>query len=437
MSAQSPTATNPSVKRLAAILGLLLLAAIAVRLISDSRRIPSAPPVPPLSMDDSSAVLPESPPPVPADNIETLRAAHAQVDRLASAAAPAAQEQRAEAALNCGDLWSADESARAVLKVLPNNRPARLSLAASLRRLAQFDAAEKIYRQLLREDSRDSDAYLGLADTTFAANRRPEAFKWLEVGANLGAQTPVSLSTIAHRYQDWTAFPLAEGVAVRAVQVAPGNIDSLLQLASIQVESGRLDAAYGTLETIFKKDSNNELAHRLMGVVLMNATYSHPDINRARSLLERAVELNARDIDIYSTAAVIYRQQRLYRLAAQAYDAMLHLDPTSLEGRYGLGQVYALLGKTDLSRKQLEMYKQLDDRHRKVIRLLEDVTHHPASSKEHAALARYLQSIGNYGTALPEYQTAATLDPRDTALRKEINRFYARLGWKSPESKLL
>jgi len=60
------------------------------------------------------------------------------------------------------------------------------------------------------------------------------------------------------------------------------------------------------------QDPNNALAHRLMGVVLMNAGYAHRDLDRARILLERAVELNPRDADIYRSAAVIYREQRLY-----------------------------------------------------------------------------------------------------------------------------
>ena len=51
-------------------------------------------------------------------------------------------------------------------------------------------------------------------------------------------------------------------------------------------------------------------------------------------------------------------------------------------------------------------------------------------------MARYLEGSGDYAGALPEYQTAAVLDPNDAALRKDIDRFYARLGWKRPESKL-
>ena len=136
-----------------------------------------------------------------------------------------------------------------------------------------------------------------MADTMFAANRRPEAFQWLARGVNEGAQTALSLSTIAHRYQDWKDYPKAEDAANRALKVEPDNIDAMVQLASIQVESGELDAGCHTLNAILTKDPNNGLAHRLLGVALMNGAYAHQDLSRARQLLERAVELNPRDIE--------------------------------------------------------------------------------------------------------------------------------------------
>ena len=421
---------------LALLVGILLLSALGVRLYWQHRAQAGQPvSSPPLSMDDSSAFLPVTPPPVPADNAGSLRAALAGLRSLATDPKSANSDQLAASALDIGDLWRAENVARSVLQLDPKDRSARLTLAASLRRQSRFEPAERIYRQLLQEDRRDSDAYLGMADTMFAANERPGAFDWLARAAAEGAQTPLSLSTIAHRYQDWKDYPKAEETAARALQIAPDNVDALLQKASIQVESGKLDAGYQTLDTLLKKDPDNGLAYRLMGVVLMNATFSHQDMNRARGLLERAVELVPRDLELYRSVAVLYRQQRLYRLAAQAYDALLHLDPTSLDGRYGLGQVYALLGRSDLSKQQLALYKRLDERQRRVTRLSEEAAHHPTQADGHASLARYLESSGDYARALPEYQAAAGLDPHNAALQTDVTRFYAHLGSTPPEHK--
>lgn len=419
------------------LLGCLLLLALGVRLFWQSRGNNSPPAPPPLVMDDSGAELPLSPPPVPADNAAALRIAHAGLDALPANAPLSVQQQAAETALETGDLWKAESLSRTILQQAPGNRAARLALGESLRRQARFAEAQNVYLSLLKEDTHDSDAYLGLADTDFAANHRPEAFGWLARGVREGAQTPLALTTLAHRYQDWKDYPKAEETALRAVQAAPSDMTARLQVASIQVESGKLEAGHSTLEAILQQDPNNGLAHRLMGVVLMNATYAHSDINHARMLLEKAVELNPKDMDIYRAAAVIYRQQHLYRLAAQAYNTLLILDPTSLDGRYGLGQVYALLGKPEPGREQLALYKQLEEQQRRVTRLSEDVTHQPTNATAHAALARYLVSRGDFARAVPEYQAAAGLAPDNADIQAGLMQLYARLGWTRPEHKSL
>ena len=170
-----------------------------------------------------------------------------------------------------------------------------------------------------------------------------------------------------------------------------------------------------------------------MGVVLMNATYSHPDINRARTLLEPAHGAGWRKtqpsiahvavISIVGNTSIAWRRR---------HGTLLHLDPTSLDGRYGLGQVYALLDKPEQSRQQLEQYKVLDERQRRVTRLSEEAIHHPLSADAHAALAHYLEASGDFARALPQYQTAVSLEPNSTALWQEVTRFYARLGWAPP-----
>lgn len=373
---------------------------------------------------------------MPSVDKTALITARENLDKIAGDGTARGLERQAAGAIAVGDLWRAEKVARSALNLGPNDRLAVLTLAASLRQQCRFEEASRIYLDLIKHDSLDSDAYLGMADTTFAANKRPEAFRWLERAGNEGAQTALSLSTIAHRFQDWKDYPNAERTAARAVQAAPADIDSQLQLASIQVESTKLEDGYRTLDAILAQDPNNGLAHRLMAVLLLNSANTHQDINRARRLLERAVELTLRDADIYRSAAVVYREQRLYRLTTQAYDALLHLDPTSVDARYGLGKMYMLLGKADMGREQLALYAKLDDRQRHVARLSEDAAHHPLLAEGHAALARYLESSGDYARAQPQYQTAAGLAPGSPAIKRDLLRFYSRLGWSLPERKI-
>jgi tetratricopeptide (TPR) repeat protein len=385
------------------------------------------------AMDDSRAELPLSPAPLPADNASAVNAARMRCDSMASIATSESQHEAAQAALELGDLWRSESISRAQLSGNPRDRTARLCLAACLRSQTRFAEASAIYEQMLAQDGRDSDAYLGMADTSYAANDRPGAFRWIARGITNGAQTSIAITTFAHRYQDWKDFPKAEQAVNRFLATMPNDVNALSQLASIQVEGGELDAAYSTLTRLFQLAPDDELTHRLMAVVLMNATFRHQDLNRARGLLEKAVELDGHDKDIYRCAAIIYREQRLYRLAAQAYDALLRLDPTSLDGRYGLGQVYAQLGKPELSGSQLAVYRRLDKMQRRVTRLSEEVLHHPHSANAQANLAHCFQEDGDYARALPRFQIAARLEPKSSSRQADLQRLYNHLGWPPPK----
>ena len=245
--------------------GVVILAAIGVRLRWQQRSSLGGAATNQLAMDDSAATLPLDPPVLPADNAAQLRKARVLVDTLMNSGSVEGRLKASQKALDMGDLWRAELGAREILQQNPSYRLAQLTLASSLRQQSRFDAASQIYKQLLTRDTRDSDAYLGLADTAFAANQRPQAFDWLAHGVENGAQTVLALTTIAHRYQDWKDFPKAEETAARAVEIAPDSLDALLQEASIQVESGKLDAGCQTLNTVFKKDPANELAYRPHG----------------------------------------------------------------------------------------------------------------------------------------------------------------------------
>ncbi len=116
-------------------------------------------------MDDPTAELPLDPPALPADNASQLRALKSQLDMLSSSPTDGGRVQAEQAALAMGDLWKAESIARTVSSQSPNYRMAQLALASSLRQQARYGSAEQIYKQLLAHDNRDSDAYLGLADT--------------------------------------------------------------------------------------------------------------------------------------------------------------------------------------------------------------------------------------------------------------------------------
>jgi len=405
-----------------------LLIAGGVRLLH-GRVQPTLPPAP--SMDDSAAVLPASPPAPPSPDLNKIRSLHAATLLPLPATDIPAHLQAAQTAQRLGDLFTAKRLLEAALKQEPNSIPTRRMLADLLRQSGLFAEAKRLALQLHAEQPKDLDSFVALAEIADAENHHDEIFDWLAKAHTAIDPTVENLVNLAHHYQDWDDFTDAKALTAEALRLAPGDENAMLQRASILVEHGEMVEALPLLEDLTAHHPQNSYACRLLAVVLTNPNSPRQDFDRARTLLEKAAELNRTDPVTYRVIAVVYRKQRLYRLAAQCYDALLQLDPNSLEGRFGLGQVYALLGKADWSREQFAIYAKLQARDRKMPLFDVAIRHHPTDPRFHMDKARYLESQGDLTGALAEAETAEMLAPgsKSSGAMKEILNCYALLGW--------
>ncbi len=382
-------------------------------------------------MDDSAAELPPSPAPPPSPDLARLRALHAATLAFKPQADPNATIQAAQTAQSLGDMFTAERLLKSAIRQDAQNAQAQQMLAELYRQEARYGEAKRLFLALHTRSPQSLDPYIGLAEVDFARGARAEAFTWLAQAGTGAAQTAENLTTLAHRYQDWDDFENASAMSAKALQIAPGDENAMLQRASILVQHGEMTESRQLLETLIVQHPQNGYAHRLLAVVLTNPNLPKQDYVRARSLLEKAVELTVTDAAIYRVAAIVYRQQHLYRLAAQSYDALLKLDPNSLEARYGLGQVYALLGKADWSREQFAIYTKLQEQQHRISLLNVALGVKPTDPARHTALARALEAQGDLSGALAQYQTAVLLSPpagRNEA-RKAVAQCHARLGW--------
>jgi predicted Zn-dependent protease len=386
-------------------------------------------------MDDSAAELPLTPPPLPSDNTLKLRAMRAEIDRVTARSTPDERLRAAQLAREMGDVWRAEKLLNEVLRARPGDRTARLLLADTLRQEARFAEARAIYEGLFKENPQDVAIYLHMANLELAQSHRAEAWKWLEQGVRNCAQTADNLTLLARHYQDWNDFVGADAALDRALKIAPDDPNPLLQRASLYFQHGRVVESQRILENLLKKRPDDGVVCRLLAATLINPSNPKQDFNRARELLEKAVGLNVKDPEIYRLAGVVYKHFRLYRLAAQAYDALLTLDPASTDGRYELGQVYALLNKPELSRAQLAMYYRLHHPEREITILYSTMSDHPRDPQAHIAFGVALEGNGDLGGAMREYQIASELPGGRVRARAKLARLYARLGWGKPEDR--
>lgn len=172
--------------------------------------------LPPVAADDS-----EQPAAAPAPSITITRGSRA--NQANAALLDAYADYRA------GRWVQAELTYRDVLAREPDNRDARLGLAALAVRAGQLDAARQHYRELLRRDPKDSVALAALTDLSQSAAVNSESALKLRLAEQpQSAQLQFALANLYAAQQRW---PLAQQAYFEAQRLAPDNPDYAFNLA--------------------------------------------------------------------------------------------------------------------------------------------------------------------------------------------------------------
>jgi tetratricopeptide (TPR) repeat protein len=199
---------------------------------------------------------------------------------------------------------------------LSESRDKSLKRAAKELRLANFEEAEKIYRQLIEKDQNDKVARLGLSFTLVKLNKFLESFQQ----------------------------------AAQVIAADPLNARAYALLGTSLLRSGEFRDSIEALATAVK--FNNREALAITG--LAEVEYFENRSRNAYDLIKRAIQLDPMEPDYYLSLARTCSRLEYYTEAADAYQRFLEVAPkTDAERRArirGLIDFYRYLGSTKIHR---------------------------------------------------------------------------------------
>ncbi|MCI0664762.1 MAG: aspartyl protease family protein [Acidobacteria bacterium] len=199
---------------------------------------------------------------------------------------------------------------------LSQSRDKTLKGAEKEMRLANFAAAEKIYRQLLDKDQNDKVARLGLSFTLVKMNKFLESFQQ----------------------------------AAQVIAADPLNSRAYALLGTSLLRSGEFRDSIEALATAVK--FNNREALAITG--LAEVEYFENRSRNAYDLIKRAIQLDPMEPDYYLALARTCSRLEYYTEAADGYQRFLEVAPkTDAERRArirGLIDFYRYLGSTKIHR---------------------------------------------------------------------------------------
>lgn len=248
-----------------------------------------------------------------------------------------------------GALWAyAEAAARA-----PVDDAIRLKLAAVMRQLGHFRAAEAALRPLAAgKGSAAAQARQDLAGLLLSTGRAPEALAALQ-GAGPEAE--------ALRGRAWEAAgdEAAAAAAYRRAGAA-GDPDGFERLARLELASGRLPAAREAVRALEQRRAARP-ADLLLIAAIHAAAGTPRELDAALTRVNLCLQLQPRSTEAHYQAGLLLRRKGDRSAAAAQFESAVQLDPNHAKARGRLADLLQAMGQTARAHWERAVYDELKD----------------------------------------------------------------------------
>lgn len=221
---------------------------------------------------------------------------------------------------------------------------------------------------------------------------------------------PDLLHELARQARGFRAYPLAEALLARCLEVAPERVDTLFLRARTQSDLGRPDQAAQMYQAVLARSPNHQRATYNLGVLARRAG----DLQRAEALLTRAVAISSGRLKSKGLhqLGLTHGAAGRWDQAAQFLNEAISLRPDAARYWLDLGDAERRRGRLDEALFALEKALALNRRF----------------ADAHAAMGLLQAERGNPVRALAHLSRAVKLDDANPQYRKTLARHYLAQG---------
>ena len=301
--------------------------------------------------------------------------------------------------------------------------PARLKLADSRLAAGQFEAARKLYAEVVHEDPSSAEAYYGLGRVQAAQGDTKAAAVSLETACRLFPQYGAAHYALALAYRklgkakkaeehftqykaNVTTVPFAVDPLRAAVQQLDRGPLALVRRGIDLEQAGDLQGAIREHLKALEIDPKGAQAH----INLIQLYARTGDYEKAEQEYQAAVSLNPNLADCYYNYGVMMFHLRKFPEAEKAFRQAIEINPYNAEAHNNLGALLEMQGKLDDALAEFE--KAARDR--------------PDYRLAHFEIGRILANEEEYPEAIREF--LKTLEPEDEATPRYLYALGATYG---------
>jgi len=315
-----------------------------------------------------------------------------------------------------------------------------LTLGDEFMRLGNWPVAINYFEQALKENPSLGHAFYGKGLSLCELEKFDEGISALAQAVQLEPRNVdyLYVAGVCHEWKGRDSWKQAETYYLRALQLAPNQVQLHHKLGSLYQHEGRCQDAipefkkaiainrdyfvsYNNLGSCWLSLNRPEEAVKLfqeaiahteypgeyhfyhhLGIALLAA--GRREESKAAFVVETA--LTPDFLDAHLNLGNIYLLDRNYERASEEYQEVLFLDPKKADGYFNLGQLYLSIGQTELSKKYFEHYVQLE----------------PDEGKGHYFLGLCHSKLGSQSKAWEELNKSLELGYHPESLRERMQK---------------
>jgi tetratricopeptide (TPR) repeat protein len=218
-----------------------------------------------------------------------------------------------------------------------------LAIAIEHHQAGRLEAAEQIYRQILRAEPNRADAWHLLGVIAHQVGKHETAVEYIGRAIGLNATEADFPSNLGAAYCALCRFPEAVACYRRALELRPDFAAAHFSLGNAWKYQGKLDEAIVCYRRALELEPDSADAHNNLGVALNDQ--GNPQ--EAAASCRRALELQPDFADAHSNLGNALRDQGKLDEAVACYRRVLDLKPNVADVHFNLGNALKDQGQWD------------------------------------------------------------------------------------------